>query len=164
MVQCKNVVSRATGFVCTSGNVLGRYNVLALTKTLVVKRSYFMIQRCCTDTTTCFMSHICYRFGLRKRLTDSTWHYSEHCPFNTWSQQILLKELHLRTSSFSRRWLEHAHRNVEKTPWFLPESHSHFSGSWETSCPILVLPWTTISLILAVLEKRVARYWFSPEP
>ena len=50
MVQCKNVVSCTIGFVCTSGNVLGRYNVLALTKTRVVKRSYFMIRRCCTDT------------------------------------------------------------------------------------------------------------------
>ena len=50
MVQCTNIVSRAIGFVCTSGNVLGRYNVLALTKTRVVKRSYFMIRRCCTDT------------------------------------------------------------------------------------------------------------------
>ena len=38
-------------YVCTSGNVLGRYNVLALTKTRVVKRSYFMIQCYCTDTT-----------------------------------------------------------------------------------------------------------------
>ena len=32
-------------------------------------------------------------------------------------QEILLKELHLQTSSFSWRRLEHANRNVEKNPW-----------------------------------------------
>ena len=68
---------------------------------------------------------------------------------------------------------------VQGEPWgfhgvfstVLLEVHSHFSDRWETSCPILVLPWTIISLsdsqdmtviissvIIISMQKHTGRY------
>ena len=89
--------------------------------------------------------------------------------------------------TFPWRWLEHANRNVEKTPvkccgspwatfslsdsWetsclilILPWTTFLLSDSWETSCPILVLPWTRISLRDSWDTSCAIRFFSEPVP